>query len=424
MRYFANTSWALYERIIKTLVNLVVGIWVARYLGPENFGLLSYAQSFVFLFLVFATLGLDGVVVRDLVKGTADKDVLLGTAFVLKLIGALLILPLVFIGLMFTSNDSNVNMMAYIIAFSMIFQSFHVIDFYYQANVRLKYVAIANFVVLIVSTIFKIALILGEASLIWFAVVSVIDVLVLSIALVYLYIVNSRQKILRWRFDWALAKSLLFECWPLILSGCFLMIQTRIDQVMLNEMIGAAVVGQYSVALRLVEAFVFVAGLLKVSLSPAVFKAKEVSDSEYYFRLENYYRLSFALFLLIALPLYFISSDLVIVLFGDAYAAAGGLLALMSIRLVFSNMGLARGVFIVADGLFKFSLLTMMVGTICNIILNVYLIEKYQAEGAIIATMISFVVTIFVIDIFYSKTRYNCLLMIKAMLTFWKMRVR
>lgn len=73
-RYFANTSWLFAEKILRMVVGLFVGVWVARYLGPERFGLLSYAQSFVGLFSAFATLGLDEIVVRELVKDESKRD--------------------------------------------------------------------------------------------------------------------------------------------------------------------------------------------------------------------------------------------------------------------------------------------------------------------------------------------------------------
>jgi O-antigen/teichoic acid export membrane protein len=81
MRYFKNTSWLFGEKILRMFVGLFVGIWVARYLGPEQFGLFSYAQSFVGLFTAIATLGLDGIVVRELVRDESRRDELIGTVF-------------------------------------------------------------------------------------------------------------------------------------------------------------------------------------------------------------------------------------------------------------------------------------------------------------------------------------------------------
>lgn len=135
------------------LVGLFVGIWIARYLEPEQFGLFSYAQSFVGLFTAFATLGLDGIVVRELVKGESRRDILLGTVFWLKLIGAFLVLIFLAIAVNFTSNDHYTNKLIFIIASATIFQSFNVVDFYFQSKVLSKYVVFANIISLLFTSI-------------------------------------------------------------------------------------------------------------------------------------------------------------------------------------------------------------------------------------------------------------------------------
>jgi len=89
-RYFANTSWLMGHRALSMVVALFVGVYVARYLGPDRFGLLSYSMSFVGLFMALSTLGLDGIMVRELVKTPERRDELLGTAFWLKAGGATL----------------------------------------------------------------------------------------------------------------------------------------------------------------------------------------------------------------------------------------------------------------------------------------------------------------------------------------------
>lgn len=138
MRYFANTSWLFAEKVLRMIVGLFVGIWVARYLGPEQFGLFSYAQSFVALFAAIATLGLDGIVVRELVKDENRRDELIGTSFWLKLMGAIAVLLLLAIAINFTSNDHYTNVLVFIIASATIFQAFNVVDFYFQAQVLSK----------------------------------------------------------------------------------------------------------------------------------------------------------------------------------------------------------------------------------------------------------------------------------------------
>ena len=437
MKYFRNSSWLFGEKILRMVVGLFVGIWVARYLGPEQFGLFSYAQSFVGLFAAIATLGLDGIVIRELVKDDTRRDEIISTAFWLKLMGAFGVLIVLAIAVNFTSNDSYTNSLVFIIASATIFQSFNVVDMYFQSKVLSKYIVYANVISLFISSIVKIALILNEASLIAFAWVILFDSFILASGFIYFYFKNyhhseqpDRHSVLdtetsfAWKFNKSTALSLLKDCWPLILSGMVLMIQSRIDQVMLQEMTSSKEVGHYSVALRLIEAFGFVPMLLNGSIFPALVNAKKVSQELYKERFLNYYRLSFLLFLLVAIPIFLFSEKIVVLLFGIAYETAGSLLSLMAIRLFFTNTGVARGAFINIENLFKFSLITMTFGAIVNVSLNYYLIPLYQSQGAIVATIISSFVTVFFIDFLYIKTRENLKLQMWGMLTFYKIHLK
>ena len=423
MKYFKNTSWLLGEKIMRMVVGLFVGIWVARYLGPEQFGLFSYAQSFVGLFTAIATLGLNGIVVRELVKDESRRDSLIGTAFWLKVIGALVVLIILAIAVNFTSNDSYTNILVFIIASATIFQSFNVVDFYFQSKVMSKFVVYANIISLLLSSIIKVLLILNEAPLEAFAWVILFDSFVLACGFIYFYIKNDLS-VLKWKFNKIVAYSLLKDSWPLIFSGTALMIQAYIDQVMIKEMIGTIEVGYYSVAMRLIAVFGFIPMLLKSSLFPAIQNAKKQSDELYQNRLLNYYRFNFLLFLITAIPIFIFAEQIVILLFGIEYKNAGVLLALMTSRLLFANMGVSRGAFILTENLMRFSMLTMILGTITNVLLNYLWIPEYGAKGAIVATIFSFIVTVFIVDIFYTKTRKNVQLQIKSMLTFYKINIR
>lgn len=418
-RYFANTSWLFAEKTFRMVVGLLVGVWVARYLGPERYGLFSYAQSFVGLFSVVATLGLDSILVRELVKDESKRDILLGTAFRLKLIGASAVMMLLAIAVQFTSNDGYTNALVFIVASATVFQSFNVIDLYFQSKVLGKYVALANTVSLALLSLLKIACILLRAQLAAFAFLVLVDGVILAAGFVFFYR-RKNLSVRAWRFDTETAKSLLKESWPLILSGGALMIQARIDQVMIREMLGNAETAYYSVALRLIEAFGFIPVILDSSLFPALAKAKYVSEKLYQTRYLNYYRLSFFLFLLTATPIYLFSGKIILILYGEAYQPAGILLSLMATRLFFTNIGTARSAFINIESLFKYSLFSMITGTVVNVVCNFILIPSYGSVGAIVATIFSFSTTIFFLDAFYSKTRSNVMLQFQAFVSFYK----
>jgi O-antigen/teichoic acid export membrane protein len=225
-----------------------------------------------------------------------------------------------------------------------------------------------------------------------------------------------------WNFRKAVALELLGESWPLALYGIALNIQARIDQVMLGKMMNNYEVGQYSVALKFIEIFGFVPMVLMNTFTPAVTKAKVADESLYHSRLVNLYRLMFLTFLLVALPIYLFAKDVIVVLYGGEYQAAGYLLSLFALRLFFSNMGVGKSVFIVNESLFRYSLLTVIVGATANIALNYFLIPLYGPKGAIVASMISFTISIFLVDTFFERTRLNQKLMFQGIFSFWKLK--
>jgi O-antigen/teichoic acid export membrane protein len=405
IKYFKNTSWLMGEKILRMGVGLFVGIWVARYLGPEQFGLLSYAQSFVLLFTAIATLGLDGIVVRELVKYPENRGSLLGTAFGLKLTGAIMILPVLAVAVQLTSNDNYTNLLVFIIASATIFQSFNVIDFYCQATVQSKYVALANAAILAISSVIKIALLLNEAPLIAFAAMVVFDSIVLSCGLIYFYFNQLKLKVVDLNFSQTIAIELLRDSWPLILSGLAVSVYMKIDQVMIKEMIDLEAVGQYAAAVRISEAWYFIPTIIAGSIFPAIINAKKVAEKTYYTRLQYLYDLMVWMTIPVMLAITICGDWIIMALYGDQFEKAGSVLVIHIWASVFVFLGAASGKWLLIENCQLLAFSRTFYGLICNIILNILFIPKHGIEGAAIATLVSYSVAGFFADLFNKKTR-------------------
>ncbi len=414
-RYGANTAWLMGEKLLRMFMGLFVGIWIARYLGPEQFGLLSYAQSFVFLFTAIATLGLDSIVVRELVKDNSQRNVLLGTAFTLKLIGSLCILPLLWFGVQFTSNDSYTNLLIFIIASGTIFQSFNVIDFYYQSSVLSKYVAFANTITLAISSIVKVVLILNEASLLAFAIVGVFDTVILSIGLIYFYWQKTHHSLREWQFDRVVAKRLLVDSWPLILSSVMISLYMKIDQVMIKEMLDNNAVGQYAAAVRISEAWYFLPMAICNSIFPAIINAKKVDEVLYYQRLQRLYGFIIWISILVALPIT-LASDLIIdLLYGHDYAESSRILSINIWAGIFVGISIVKGKWQLSENYTYLHWYGSIWAVLINIILNLWLIPLYGATGAALATLVTRIQGSYIINFFFPIMRYQNTLIIRAL---------
>ncbi len=405
-RYFANTSWMFAEQLLRMIAGLLVGIWVARYLGPEQFGVFSYAIAFASLFSSIAKLGLDGIVVRDLVREPEQRDRYLGTAFWLKLGGALIMLGAVALAMQLTSSDHLTNLYILIIASGAIFQSFEVVDFYFQSKVLSKFVSICKMTQLLLSSLLKLYFIFTGADLIWFVLVTLVDQLSLALSL---YLAYRHQKLCSFyrHFDMKTAKQLLKDSWPLIFSGLVIMIYMRIDQIMIKEMLGEREVGLYSAAVRLSEVWYFIPAIITTSLFPSIINAKKISEKLYYTRLQRLYTLMAWLAIAIALPMTFLSDWLVALLYGAAYSEAGKVLMINIWAGVFVFIGVASSKWFVSEGLQKYLTINTVVGAIMNILLNLFLIPKYGVYGAAIATVISQAVASYFMNLIFQRTRLN-----------------
>lgn len=412
-RYFANTSWIFAEQILRLVAELLVGVWVARYLGAEQFGVLSYAIAFVAIFSTIAKLGLDSIVVRELVIKPSQKDKYLGTAFWLKFGGAFFSLAVVALALQLTSNNYTTKLYILIIACGMISQSFEVVTFYFQSQVQAKYISSGKLMQLLLSSLLKIYLVYVDGDLKWFVLVSLVDQITLAAAY---FIVYRRQQLggfIR-SFDYATAKQLLKDSWPLIFSGFVVMIYMRIDQVMIKEMLGDKEVGVYSVAVRLSEVWYFIPMVITNSLFPSVINAKKVSQELYYARLQRLYSFMVWIAIAVAIPTTFLSDWLVAILYGEAYQGAGQILKIHVWASVFVFLGVASSAWLTSENLQRYAFSRTFAGAVINVVLNLVLIPAYGILGAVIATVIAQSMAAFIFDVFTKKTRVMFYMKVKA----------
>jgi O-antigen/teichoic acid export membrane protein len=412
-RYFSNSFWMMGEQLLRMIAGVLVGIWVARYLGPQQFGVFSYALAFVALFGSVAKLGLDSIVVRELVNDADNREIYLGTAFWLKIFGAGITLAVVAIAATFASNSHATNIYILIIACGIVFQSFEVIDFYFQARVLSKFVSISRGIQLLISSLLKIYLVVTGAELFWFVFITLVDQLTLAASLVMAYRLQKEKSFYR-HFDWAIAKQMLRGSWPLIFSGLVVMLYMRIDQIMIKEMLGEKEVGIYSAAIRLSEVWYFIPVLITQSLFPAIVSAKKTSEALYLIRLQRLYAFLVWMGILIALPMTFLSNWLVVLLFGVAYSDAGPVLMIHIWTGVFVFLGVASSSWLISEHLQQIALYRTISGLLTNITLNIILIPAYGVIGAAIATVTAQIMAALVFDMFSRKTRATFFMKLKA----------
>ena len=405
-KYFANTSWLLGERVLRMVVSLFVGIYVARYLGPERFGLLSYSLSFVMLFSSLSSFGLDDILVRELVQRPEQRNNLLGTVFWLKVCGTILMGTAIALVLKFKPEDQQTYWMIAIITFGFLFQATNVVDFYFQSQVQSKFAVRAQAIQLILTSLFKIYLVWNQAELIWFAFALMLDQVVVAVLFLLVY----HWKI-EWfpflSFTWIQAKKLMIDAWPLIFAGMVVSVYMKIDQVMLKEMLDAKAVGVYAAAVKLCEAWYFVPTAVIASLFPAIITARKNSETLYEERVQKLYDLMVWVAVAVALPTTLFADWVILILYGADFQEAADVLKMYIWAGVFVSLGVASSKWLIAENLERYSFYSTLLGAILNIVCNFYLIPIYGIRGAALATLISYGTAAYLSMALFEKTRNN-----------------
>jgi len=410
-KYLGNTSWMLSERVYRLGLSLVVTVLLARYLGPGLFGQLSYAISLVALLTFLNELGLNSIIVKELVDHPQRREAIKGTAFVMKLLGTGMMCALLVPISLALNHEAESNLYIGILAAGLFFQCFAVIDYEFQARGISKFTAISMIGQSSIGAILKIACIVLEAPLLWIVVVQLIESVVLAIGLTYFHYQKSGSMKL-WTFDRGLAKKLLLASWPLMLSTAAVTVYMRIDQVMINTMLGSDAVGRYGAAVRIAEVIYFIPMIITSSLFPAIIAARKTP--QYMQRLQNLYDFVVWLALLIALPIIFLSTFIIVTLFGEAYGSAGTVLMIHTCAAPFVYFGLARSKWIINEGLQRFILVFTLTGAVLNVLLNYLLIPEYGIEGAALASLVSQIISTVVTPLVFKETRIAVLMFVRS----------
>ena len=385
-----NSGWMMGDQMVRQVVGLLIGVLLARYLGPQLFGEFSYAFAVVMILSPVAMLASDVIVIRRIVQDPSSGDKVLGTTFILMIAGGVAAFCLAMVAIFLARPDDRlVRWLVGILAAGTVVQAFNAIQFWYESQMQWKFTVYGKTSAFLLLGVVKIGLILLKAPLVAFAWAAFAETALGSAGLLIVYWKRGFA-IKAWRFSRTMAGSLLRDSWPLLFSALLTMVYLRIDQVMLGDMVGSEELGNYSVAVRISEAWRFIPMVICSSVFPAVVEAETISEELFYAHLQKLYNLMALLAYGVALPVALFSDVIIQTLFSSAYTEAGSLLAILVWSGVFTSLGAARNLFIVSKNRTRVNLVSIGLGSAMNILLNLLLIPKYGTMGAVVATFVSY----------------------------------
>lgn len=414
-----NLFWSVLGKIVALLSSLFVGIVVARHLGPEQYGLMDYVISYVFLFQTFAIFGLDSIEIREEARGLEPYQKIIGTAFTLKVFLGVICIAASVLTSWFMDADAYTTLLVAIYSLVIILNSFGVIRNYFTAIVQNEYVVKAEIARTLIGVGIKVLLLLLDASLTWFIVSYMFDFVLVSSG----YYVAYHQKVghLReWKFDYSYSKYLLRESFPLLLTSAAVIVYQRIDHVMIGQMIDKESVGYYSVAARFVEVLIYIPMMLAQTITPVLVSIREHDQEAYIRKAQQFMNLSFWCTLIVSLATSLLAYWIVVLTFGRAYVAAVSVLQVMAFKAAGVALSNTAGAMLVTEGLQRYAIFRDGLGCIVCVALNYMLLPRYGIMAAAVVAILSNVAAGYLADALIPAYRHIFVRQTKTLLLGWR----
>jgi polysaccharide transporter, PST family len=398
-----NIGWLTIDQIIRFVISLTVGIWVARYLGPTDFGLMNFAIAFVSILSTFSGLGISSIVLRDFIKYENKTNIIFGTAFLLKFIASLIcLIGSLVIVLFLMPGEGLFQVMVLLLSISLVFNSSDIIGYFFESRMESKFSLLAQTTSFVLVTLLKVYLILYSFSVIYFILTSLIEAIL--VASIFVLVYKERGFKFNWKFDFNFSKSFLREGFFLLLSGVSAIIYMKIDQVMIGFLLSNYEVGIYSVAVRLGEIGYIFPALILSSLFPVLVKYQ----GKDLFKKRLIKLSSFMTWVALggSLAILFFSKNIILFLYGVDYLYSAEILNIYILASVFVFFGYVANKVLIIEGLSKIILFKEGLGAILNISLNLILIPNFGIMGAAYATVISYSIAFVFSLVLFKKTRF------------------
>jgi O-antigen/teichoic acid export membrane protein len=402
-RYVTSTLWIFVTKIISILVSLAATFYVARTLGPQNFGELNYAVSIVNLLAFFSAIASTSVICRDLIKRPEAQRTILGTAWVLTVLGTILTILCAVIVTLFLPHDNITLYIIGLLCLAQICSPFSVAQNIFYAHAKTKQLSLAQLGLHISVSVAKIVAMTFDQGVLVLAAIMFAEQFIMAIVTIVLYKRHTHIKLWEWNFDSQYAKKLAIDSIPFVFISMSILVSGRIDQVFIKHFIDTTTVGLYSVAVQLTEIWQVLPQIVLAALFPALVNA-HLSNNRYRKRIVALCILVAVYCLGVSLTTYLLAPLLIPLIYGPAFVSSIPLLQIYTWSLLGTVLGFLITNILVTENQRWIQIMVGLVPMLTNILLNLLWVPVYGAPGAAWATVVSYSMAP-LIPFFYSAIR-------------------
>lgn len=407
-----NAGWIIGCKIVQSLITFVIGMITARYLGPSNYGVISYVSSVVAFTLPLMQLGLRQTLVKEFVQFPEKEGQILGTSLLINILSSIVCMVGSVTFVMITNaGETETILVCALYSLSLLFNATEMTQYWFQAKLQSKYPSIAALVSYIVVALYKIYLLVTQKNVTWFAFSHALDYLLISIFMMIIYRKLGTQRL---SVNWRLGREMLSRSKYYILPSLMVTIYQQTDRIMLNIMLDETETGLYSAALTCIGITSFVFTAIIDTARPVILEAKKQGQEFFEKRVIQLYSVVTCLSLAQSVGMALFAKPLVYIIYGTEYSKAAGILAVAVWYVTFSHYGSVRNIWILAEGKQIYLTGINIAGAAANISLNFMLIPVLGAVGAAITSIVAQFFTNVVISFVLTPIRRSNYLMLKA----------
>ena len=417
-RFAVNTGWLIAQSVFQYVLSAVIGIIAARFLGPANFGILGYGVSLMAMFQAFCTLGFNDIQITNMVETPEEAGGIIGTALTMRLISSSLsILAIAAVAAIARPGEKVLLIVTVLQSLQLIFQAFDALRLWFQWQLLSKYTAIGSIIGNIACSAWRIVLLIQGASVEWFALTSVVQMLTNYLFVAPLFFQKAKTRL--W-FSFSIAKRLLSRSWHFILSGLMQAATAHFGRLVLSGALGDAMLGYYNAAYSITTMWLFVPLAIIDSSLPVLLQTKKDHPDAFRPRYQLTLMAVLGIGLSVGIGLSILAPWVVNLLYGPKYAPAADVLRIVAWIGIFSNIGSARNIYIQAEQRQSAIKYISLITAVATVGLNVLLIPMFGLIGAAIACMASFIIESMVATSIVPGTRPYLRLYFGSFKTLWQ----
>ena len=385
-KVFINAKWIVGCKIVQSLLQLIIGMLSARYLGPANFGLINYAAAIVAVLTPIMTLGFSNTLVQEYVDHPDQEGTIMGTHLVMNLISALAcMVGVVAFAAVANPGEKDTVLVCGLYSVSLLSQALEMLQYWFQAKLLSKYSSLAMLCSYLVLSAYKIWLLVSGKSVHWFALSHAVEYGVTGILLLIAYKKYGKQKL---RASVLLGRKLVSKSRYYIVSSLMVVLFNRIASILLMQLCGEKENGFYAAAVTSAGVLGFVFMAIIDTARPVVLESKKVSQDAFEQNVARVYSLTTWLSIAQSIGFTIFAGLIIRILYGEDYFPAIPVLRILVWNTAFSYMGYVRNIWILGEEKHSVLWVINLCGAVVSILLNAVLIPLWGACGAAAASVL------------------------------------